>query len=90
MATTTLISVDDYLANTSFRPDVEYIDGELKERTKVVSAHRLCQSLISGWFFSHEEDWGVRAGVEVRTRVTATRVRLPDVVVDRAISGRRF
>jgi Uma2 family endonuclease len=81
---TTLISIEDYLGNTSFNPDVEYIDGELKERTMVVSAHGLTQSLISGWFFAHEDEWRVRAGVEIRTQVSATRVRLPDVVVDRA------
>ena len=84
MATTTLISIDEYLGNTSFNPDVEYLDGELKERAMVFSAHGLILSLLSGWFYSHEEEWNVRAGVEVRTRVASTRVRLPDVVIDRA------
>ncbi len=84
MATTTLISIDEYLGNYSFDPDVEYIDGELKERAMVFSAHGLIQSLLSGWFFSHEDEWKVRAGVEIRTRVSPTRVRLPDVIVDRA------
>jgi Uma2 family endonuclease len=84
VATTALISIEDYLGNTSFNPDVEFIDGELKERSMVVSAHGLIQSLLSGWFFSHEDEWKVRAGVEIRTRVSPTRVRLPDVIVDRA------
>lgn len=84
MASTTLISIEDYLGNTSFHPDVEYIDGELKGRSMVVSAHGLTQSLISGWFFAHEDEWQVRAGVEIRTQVSPTRVRLPDVVVDLA------
>ncbi len=83
MATTTLVSIEDYLQNTSFHPDVEYIDGELRERPMVVSAHGKVQSLISHWFYEREE-WGLDVGVEVRTRVTPSRVRLPDVVVDYA------
>jgi hypothetical protein len=73
VATTTLISIEDYLGNTSFNPDVVYVDGELKERTTVVSAHGLVQSLLGGWFLSHEDEWRVRAGVEIRTRVSPTR-----------------
>jgi Uma2 family endonuclease len=84
VATTTLISIDDYLGNTRLNPDVEYIDGELKERPVAFTPHGLVQSLLSGWFFSHEDEWLIRAAVEVRTRVSPTRVRLPDVVVDRA------
>jgi len=84
VATTTLISIDDYLGDSSFNPDVEYIDGALKERPMVFSAHGWIQSLLSGWFFSHEEEWGIRVGVEIRTRVSTSRVRLPDVIVDMA------
>jgi hypothetical protein len=46
VATTTLISIDDYLGNTSFHPDVEYIDGELKERPVVFTPHGLVQTII--------------------------------------------
>lgn len=56
MAATSLIPIKDYLDNTSLHPDVEYIDGELKERNAFVSAHGLTQSLISGWFFAHEDE----------------------------------
>ena len=83
MATTTLLGLDEYL-KTGYERDVEYVDGELQERPVVFSAHGLLQSKIGAWFDRHEEEWGVRAGVEVRTRVSPTRVRLPDVVVDYA------
>ena len=83
MATTTSVSIDDYL-RASFQPDVEYIDGEWKERAMVASTHGLIRSLLSAWFFSHEDEWKVRAGVEIRTQVSPTRVRLPEGVVDRA------
>jgi Uma2 family endonuclease len=37
--------------------------------------------MIGSWFDQHEEEWGVLAGVEGRTQVSASRVRLPGVVV---------
>lgn len=36
---TTVISIDDYLSDSSFSPDVEYLDGELKERPMVFPGH---------------------------------------------------
>ena len=80
MATATTLNIDEYLHDFSFNPDVEYLDGELRERPMVMTAHGKLQSLISIWFGQHEE-WGMDVAVEVRTRVTPTRVRLPDVVV---------
>ncbi len=79
---TTAISIDEYLNDTSYKPDVEYIDGEIKERPVVKRAHGRLQSLLSMWFGEHEDLWNVEVAVEVRTRVSATKVRLPDVVVD--------
>ena len=81
MATSTVVSIDDYLKK-SYRPDVEFIDGELKERPVVKRTHGRLQSLISIWFGNHEAEWSVEVAVEVRTRVSATRVRLPDVMID--------
>ena len=34
----TTISIEEYLQDTSYSPDVEYIDGELKERPVEASA----------------------------------------------------
>ena len=76
------IAIEEYLENFSYRPDVEYVDGALKERAMVKSVHGSLQTALSGWFFIHRAEWGIRAGVEIRTRVSASRVRLPDVVVD--------
>ncbi len=80
MATTALVSMQDY-ERMPFERDVEYIDGELKERGMVMSVHGLMQGRFMIWFGSHEKEWGIKAAVEVRTRVAADRVRLPDVVV---------
>ena len=80
MATATLISIDEYL-HTGYERDVEYVDGELKERPVVFSIHGILQGLLTHWFFDHAEEWNITAAVEVRTRVSPSRVRLPDVVI---------
>ncbi len=80
MATATLIPINAYLT-TGYERDVEFVDGELKERPVVLSVHGLLQGLLMQWFLNHAENWGIKAAVEVRTRVSPTRVRLPDVVV---------
>ncbi|HEY0786544.1 MAG TPA: Uma2 family endonuclease [Acidobacteriaceae bacterium] len=91
MTASTLVTMNEYL-RTSYRPDVEYIDGELREKdgilrersARVQWIHSRLQVMISAWFDQHEEEWGVLTGVEARTQVSASRVRLPDVVVVKA------
>ncbi len=80
MATTALVSMAEY-ERMSFERDVEYVDGELRERPMVMSVHGLIQAWLAAWFINHGKDWKIKAAVEVRTRVAGTRVRLPDVVV---------
>ena len=87
MATTTLVSLEEYLA-TSYRPDMEYIDGELRPKggkdAVVQWVHSRLQIIIGSWFQQHRKEWRITAGVEARTQVRSTRVRLPDIVVDHA------
>lgn len=82
MATTaaTLISLDAYLA-TSYRPDREYIDGEVRERNVGKWDHARLQNLLGSWFNVNEAAWGVLTATEWRTQVSRTRVRIPDVVL---------
>ena len=82
MTTTTLISINEYLSGLNAKPDCEYLDGYLRERPVVKRVHGRLQSLLSLWFGRHEEAWHIEVAVEVRTQVSPTRVRLPDVVVD--------
>jgi hypothetical protein len=39
------VSIDEYL-RTSYRPDVEFIDGQLKEKAVVGFPHGVVQGLI--------------------------------------------
>ena len=82
MASATIVSLGEYL-DTSYRPDREYIDGELRERNVGKWEHARVQWLLAGWFMNHEDQWGVTGSTEQRTRVAGNRVRIPDVVVMR-------
>ena len=83
MTTRTQISLDEYL-DTCYRPDCEYIDGEVLERNVGKWEHARLQALLTGWLHSHEKEWGVLVSTEQRTRVAQTRVRVPDLVLVRA------
>ncbi len=80
MGTTVRISLEEYM-NTSYRPDVEFIDGELREKPLGKIPHGRVQSLLGVWFWLHREEWRIYTGSEIRTQTSASRVRLPDVVV---------
>ena len=76
--TTTLISLEEYL-HTVYRPDCDFVDDHIEERTLGELDHGLLQARLTIWSGAHELDWNVRVVVELRTRVSPTRVRIPDV-----------
>jgi Uma2 family endonuclease len=82
MASATQIPVAEYL-RTSYRPDREYIDGEVRERNVGKWEHARVQFLLALWFGSYEKVWNVIGSTEQRIQVSATRVRVPDLVVVR-------
>lgn len=83
MSSTTLISVQEYLA-TSCRPDCDFVDGELQERNLGELEHALLQTAIAAWFWNRQKEWNVLPIVEQRVQVAATRFRVPDVSVLRS------
>jgi Uma2 family endonuclease len=82
MAATTQIALSEYL-QTTYRPDQEYVDGELRERNVGKTEHARVQALLAAWFVAHEQDWQVLVTTEQRVRVAADRVRIPDVTLVR-------
>jgi Uma2 family endonuclease len=82
MVTATQIPIDEYL-ETSYCPDCEYIDGEVRERNVGKWDHSRLQVLMAIWFGSKESEWGVLTATEQRVRVSPTRVRTPDLIVVR-------
>ena len=80
MATTIHIPLKEYLA-TTYRPDCEYVDGEVRERNVGKWEHARVQWLLALWFGMHEREWGIVGSTEQRVQVAPDRVRVPDLVV---------
>ncbi len=80
MATSVQIPIAEYL-ETSYRPDREYIDGEIVERNLGSWEHGRVQMLLAAWFVQNEPSFGVIGATEWRTRVAETRIRIPDLVL---------
>jgi Uma2 family endonuclease len=78
MGVETLISVEEYL-NTSYDPDVEYVDGVLVERNVGDWLHSLVQSNMI--FAIRRKYPKVYVLPELRSSTRPTRYRLPDVCV---------
>ncbi len=80
MATTSLVSVEDYL-KTSYEPDAEYVDGVIEERPMGQWQHSAWQITIAAYFFNHSDEWHIRVRPEQRTKTGERRYRIPDVAV---------
>jgi Uma2 family endonuclease len=80
MATTLHIPLEQYLG-TTYRPDREYVDGEIRERNVGKYEHARVQALLARWFGNHEQEWGVQVVTEQRVQVSPNRIRIPDVAL---------
>ncbi len=79
-ATTTHVPVEQYL-NTTFRPDCDYLDGEILERNVGEWQHGKLQAILAGYFAAHRREWNLNASTEQRIRISHSRIRIPDVCV---------
>ena len=82
MAASTLIPLGEYLGH-SFRPDCDYIDGELQERNLGERDHSDLQSQLLELLRTDENKRYLYANSELRVQVKPTRFRVPDVCVMR-------
>jgi Uma2 family endonuclease len=80
MATSTLISVGEYLS-TSYRPDCDYVDGEVQERNWSEYDHAKIQGILNVLLFAKRKEWQIRVVPEARVQVKGNRFRVPDVCV---------
>jgi Uma2 family endonuclease len=80
MATSTLISLAEYLS-TSYRPDCDYVDGEVQERNLGEYDHGKVQLFLGVLFYGKRREWQVRVVTETRVQVKENRFRVPDVCV---------
>jgi Uma2 family endonuclease len=80
MAGAARISVTEYL-NTSYRPDRDYVDGEVLERNLGEYEHTRPLALVCMYFFNREKDWRIRVVLGQRVQVNPHRFRIADVCV---------
>jgi Uma2 family endonuclease len=75
------VPVDDYL-NTSFRPDVEYADGYLVERSVPTYLHSLLQAILIAYSRQFENECKFKTLPELRTQIVErARYRIPDILL---------
>jgi Uma2 family endonuclease len=80
MRTDELVSVHEYLA-TCYRPDCDYVDGEIQERYMGERDHSALQMALSAFLYSRRREWGIHVFPEQRVQVKPTRFRIPDICV---------
>jgi Uma2 family endonuclease len=80
MATAIQVPLSEYL-RTSYKPDCEWIDGEVRERGMPDEYHSAIQFFFLQYFASMRRELGVRVRPELRLRVTPRRYRVPDVML---------
>jgi Uma2 family endonuclease len=80
MPTSTLVSESEYL-NTSYRPDLEMLEGQLVERNVGEYDHSNLQGSLVALLRQRQREWNIRALPDQRIQVSATRFRVPDMCV---------
>ncbi len=83
MATSTIIPVDVYL-RTHYRPDCDYVDGEVVERNVGEHDHASLQLRIGAYLLTIYGPKGFDVVVEQRVQVSAMRCHVPDICLTRA------
>ena len=80
MATRALIPVEVYLT-TVYRPDCDYVDGEVLERNLGERDHSYIQGALVSYFFVRRKSWALEVFPEQRLQVRPNRFRIPDLCV---------
>lgn len=80
MPARTLTSVEEYL-RTSYRPDRDYVDGEVLERNLGEYDHAWLQGAILAYLWTRYRKDGYIILPEMRVQVRPSRFRIPDICV---------
>jgi len=80
MKAAALVPVEEYL-RTTYRPDCDYVDGEVLERNVGERDHSEMQREFVFVFRLNQKAWKTFAFPEQRVQISARRFRVPDVCV---------
>ena len=82
MDSITLVPLSEYL-RTTYRPDCDYLEGEVRERNLGERPHARLQSFFCRVFEANEDRWHAIALPEQRVQVRPNRFRIPDLCIVR-------
>jgi len=82
-----LWTIEEYL-RTSFRPDADFVDGEIEERHLGEFEHATLQTAIGSYFFTRRALWNIHPVTEQRILTRKGRVRIADLAILRADAPR--
>jgi Uma2 family endonuclease len=74
------VSLEEYL-HTTYRPDCDWIDGELRERNVGQFDHARLQTILAALLELQSRKWRALVLVEQRLRIGSNRYRVPDLLV---------
>ncbi len=80
MKATMLVPLEEYL-RTTYRPDRDYVDGEVLERNMGERDHSELQREFILYLCARAKKWGAHVFPEQRVQVSSQRFRIPDVCV---------
>jgi|HubBroStandDraft_1064217.scaffolds.fasta_scaffold115582_2 Uma2 family endonuclease len=80
MAIATQMTVEEYL-RTSFRPDCEYVDGEVLDRNVGEVDHGSVQKLLLVYLAAREKRLGIFVIQEQRLQLSQRHYRVPDLMI---------
>jgi hypothetical protein len=67
----------DHYLQTDFRPDCDYVDGEILERNVGEHEHAFLQSLLATLINANRHQWGCTALTELRMQVSLDPISYP-------------
>jgi len=79
--------MEEYL-RTSYRPDADFVDGEIVERNLGEFEHSTLETAIGSIFWTNRKAWNIHPVTEQRIRVSARKVRIADIAVLRGDAPR--
>jgi Uma2 family endonuclease len=80
MKAATLVPIEEYL-RTTYRPDRDYVDGEVLERNVGERDHSKLQGELFYYLRARAKQLGIHIYPEQRVQVSARRFRIPDLCI---------
>lgn len=89
MKEATLVPIEEYL-RTTYRPDCDYVDGEVIERNLGERDRSKLQGELFYYLRTRARQWGIHIYPEQRVQISTRRFRVPDLCIVAGSEPRKF